>query len=220
MAKDLPYFKFFCSEWNDGEITLEDFETQGLFINICSYYWSNECSMTLTKLKKRFRGHEDLIDDIVNLQLIKCQDDQVSINFLDEQLSERSNLSNKNRINAQKRWQKKNEQSENDAIALNSHSQSDAIKRRKENKRGEENEIFEIDDYLKNERLVSAIMKNFDLTQKKFDTLWKDFRLNYVGQKLSEDQFTDASRHFKNWLSKNHTKQTNKLDYAIRKKSS
>ena len=33
MAKDLPYFKFFCSEWNDGDITLEDFNLQGLFIN-------------------------------------------------------------------------------------------------------------------------------------------------------------------------------------------
>ena len=54
MAKDLPYFKFFVSEWNDGDITLEDFETQGLFINLCAYYWSNECEITLTKAIKKF----------------------------------------------------------------------------------------------------------------------------------------------------------------------
>ena len=65
MAKDLPYFKFFCSEWNDGDITLEDYETQGLFINICSYYWSNECDITFTKLKKKFKGYENLIDELL-----------------------------------------------------------------------------------------------------------------------------------------------------------
>ena len=47
MAKSLPYFKFFCSEWSDGDITLEDYQTQGLFINICAYYWSNECIVEL-----------------------------------------------------------------------------------------------------------------------------------------------------------------------------
>ena len=50
MAKDLPYFKFFCSEWNDGDITLESYKIQGLFINVCSYYWSNECDLSLIKL--------------------------------------------------------------------------------------------------------------------------------------------------------------------------
>ena len=55
MAKDLPYFKFFCSEWSDGDITLEDFETQGLFINICAYYWSNECIVSLDKVNKKFK---------------------------------------------------------------------------------------------------------------------------------------------------------------------
>ena len=49
MAKDLPYFKFFCSEWNDGDITLESYEAQGVFINICSYYWSNECNVNFDK---------------------------------------------------------------------------------------------------------------------------------------------------------------------------
>ena len=70
MAKDLPYFKFFCSEWNDGDITLEDYKTQGLFINICSYYWSNECEITFTKLKKKFRGNEDLINELLKSGLI------------------------------------------------------------------------------------------------------------------------------------------------------
>tara|TARA_R110000796_G_scaffold50954_3_gene120338 strand:+ start:1297 stop:2076 length:780 start_codon:yes stop_codon:yes gene_type:complete len=88
MAKDLPYFKFFCSEWNDGDITLENYELQGLFINICSYYWSNECELTLQKLEKKFKNVEK-IQELIKSDLIKVYDDLISINFLDEQRDER-----------------------------------------------------------------------------------------------------------------------------------
>ncbi len=90
MAKDLPYFKFFVSEWNDGDITLEDFETQGLFINICAYYWSNECEITLSKTKKKFRHiSEDSFQNLIDSEVIKVEDDIITINFLDEQKEER-----------------------------------------------------------------------------------------------------------------------------------
>ena len=90
MAKDLPYFKFFCSEWNDGDITLETYEHQGLFINICSYYWSNECNVNFDKLLKRFRGNDELIDDLSAAGLFKLDEDRfISISFLDEQREER-----------------------------------------------------------------------------------------------------------------------------------
>ena len=86
MAKELPYFKFFVSEWSDGDITLEDFETQGLFINLCAYYWSNECSITLSKAKKKFRNcSESCFNDLINSGIIKLNDDVITINFLDEQ---------------------------------------------------------------------------------------------------------------------------------------
>ena len=90
MAKDLPYFKFFVSEWNDGDISLEDFETQGLFINLCAYYWSNECQMTLTKAKKKFRNiNENSFKYLIDAEIIKIDDDIITINFLDEQKEER-----------------------------------------------------------------------------------------------------------------------------------
>ncbi len=93
MAKDLPYFKFFCSEWSDGDITLETYETQGLFINICAYYWSNECVLELSKLKKRFRNDAELVDLLIENNLIKINDGYVIINFLNEQKFERNEQS-------------------------------------------------------------------------------------------------------------------------------
>jgi hypothetical protein len=89
MAKDLPYFKFFCSEWNDGDITLEDMNIQGVFINVCSYYWSNECDLRMTKLRKRFKGFKTEIDTLLKEELIREDDGFVYVNFLDEQKDER-----------------------------------------------------------------------------------------------------------------------------------
>jgi hypothetical protein len=92
MAKDLPYFKFFCSEWSDGDITLENYEIQGLFINICSYYWSNNCELELSKLKKRFKNDFN-IETLIENNIIKINGNFISISFLDKQLIEREEQS-------------------------------------------------------------------------------------------------------------------------------
>jgi len=137
MAKDLPYFKFFCSEWNDGDITLESYKTQGVFINICSYYWSNECDVTLKNLKKKFRSNTEDIDYLIKEGLIKSKEDYISISFLDEQCIERGKLSSTNSKNAKSRWDKVRDECDRNATASDSQCESDAIKKRKEKKRKE-----------------------------------------------------------------------------------
>ena len=151
MAKELPYFKFYVSEWNDGDITLEDYEVQGLFINICSYYWSNECNLTLKKAEKKFRNAEpDLWQTLITEQLIKVDDKgYLSISFLDEQAQERDKLCSTNAVNAKKGWDKRREnkrkESETNATASKPQSESDAKgmqyreeERREEKKRKED----------------------------------------------------------------------------------
>jgi len=145
MAKDLPYFKFFCSEWNDGDITLEDYKTQGLFINICSYYWSKECNLSFDKLIKRFKRCEEEIGVLLGESIIKRdEDDNIRISFLDEQQEERDATSNRNSLagkkSAEKRKLAKLEQESNTnstsvEIPLNVNP---TIKRREEKKREEE----------------------------------------------------------------------------------
>jgi len=53
--KELPYFKFNSSEWINGAITLEDLQAQGLFINICAYYWFNSGCLKLSEIKRRVK---------------------------------------------------------------------------------------------------------------------------------------------------------------------
>ena len=144
MAKDLPYFKFFCSEWNDGDITLESYKTQGIFINICSYYWSNECDVTLKNLKKKFRSNTEDIDYLIKERLIKSKEDYISISFLDEQCIERGKLSSTNSKNAKSRWDKVRDECDRNTTASDSQSESDAIKKRKEKKRKNITEFWDL----------------------------------------------------------------------------
>jgi hypothetical protein len=111
MAKDLPFFKFIPSEYNDGEISLCSLAEQGLFTAICSLYWSRE-----TVLERVFASRKiPKFDEAVFKGLLDCgvlalraDGDQVfiKIKFLDEQFAELQNETNTGRMLAQKRWGK------------------------------------------------------------------------------------------------------------------
>jgi hypothetical protein len=87
MAKELPYFKFEPSEWITGDITLCSMEAQGLFINLCCYYWLKGGSICLANAKQRFSGAEKLFEQLIGNQIISIDEaGRVSIKFLDEQM--------------------------------------------------------------------------------------------------------------------------------------
>lgn len=151
MAKDLPYFKFFCSEWSDGDITLEDYEIQGLFINICAYYWSNECVVEYSKLIKKFKGYDLSISNLINSNIIKMKDSFISISFLDEQLEEREKTSKQNTKNIKDYWEKKRALNGRNTLESISLNENDSIKRREEEIREEkkiENNIPTFDEFI------------------------------------------------------------------------
>lgn len=203
MAKDLPYFKFFCSEWTDGDVTLESYEIQGFFINVCSYYWSNGCKMELEKLEKKFRHSNDLINQIIECKLIKIKNNKVYISFLDEQLSERKELSNVNSRNAKKRWKAKKSQSESNANAYanasDSQCENNAIKKREEKKRKDK---IDKDYFIDNERrwfnaLCTSHKLDYDKLIDAFSIFWDK---NYLGIDTPNELLSDRKKHFNNWL--------------------
>lgn len=91
MAKELPFFKFTSNEWLTGDINFESFEIQGLFISVCSTYWSKDCNITLTKLKQRLsNASSEMWQSLIDGGYIKVEKDIVRISFLDEQMFELS----------------------------------------------------------------------------------------------------------------------------------
>lgn len=137
MAKDLPYFKFNVSEYINGNITLEDFYTQGVFVNICAYYWFKSGKVTLTEMKRRLSKAKPIaFEKLVASEIIKVDGDKINISFLDEQLIERGHLSATNSENGKLGGRPK--KSEEKAVGFSDESESKAKKSNIEEKREEE----------------------------------------------------------------------------------
>ncbi len=97
MAKELPYFRFTVQDWQNGKISLESYELQGLFISICGYYWINDCELTLNILLKKYKNEFNLISELIDLGILKHEKrhDKIEIEFLNLQydlLSEKRKL--------------------------------------------------------------------------------------------------------------------------------
>ena len=97
MAKELPYFRFTAHEWLNDDISLESYEVKGLFVDVCAYYWSQDCDTTLAKLQKRFSNATLLLQTLIDSDIIKHESrhDKIKIEFLMRQydlLSEKRKL--------------------------------------------------------------------------------------------------------------------------------
>lgn len=209
MAKDLPYFKFYCSEWNDGDITLEDFNIQGLFINVCSYYWSNECNLTSKKLYKKFKESEKDVDYLISEGLIKVIDNEIFINFLDEQSTERQRKSLINKENGSKGGRpKKQTETENKPKALISLTETKGNKKRREEKREEEKRK----EYNKENKFLNWFNTMLEIhkgRKGKFRTLTKTDENNYkkiIKAKYSKEDFDHAFKQMilSKWANENN----------------
>lgn len=161
--KELPYFKFYVSEWANGNITLCSYEAQGLFTNLCSLYWSQSGCVRLADAKRRHSGCSAVAwKQLISERIIKVENDMIIINFLDEQFGERKQLSDKNRDNALKRHKK-------DATAQPPHSDGIAMahnieEKRKEERREEEKPRTNFsDDYYQTAEQAFEEVKNDEL---------------------------------------------------------
>lgn len=87
MEQSLPFWKFYPVEWNKGDITLCTLSAQGLFTNICSFYWMRLGDITLKQINRKFPNNENLLKELINEEILRVMEDgHVRIHFLDEQL--------------------------------------------------------------------------------------------------------------------------------------
>ena len=97
MSKELPYFKFVATEWLTGNITYESLETQGLFVNICAIYWRKSGILEFSEIELRFKKKALLAK--LSGRFFSLNNGFIKIGFLDEQLSDRQQVSKKNSEN-------------------------------------------------------------------------------------------------------------------------
>src|SRR5690606_17266622 len=126
----------------NGNIQICTREEKGLFIDICSMYWSRLGDLPLKLvIQKLCGGNATALDSLIEEVIFTVDDGMISIQFLDEQLSEFEDVREKNRQNALARWSKNkpkskvNTKKESDGNATASISQSDPNAIRREKKR-------------------------------------------------------------------------------------
>lgn len=140
MAKELPFFKFEPNAWENGNIQMLSRECKGLFIDICSMYWSRLGDLPLKLVvQKLCAGNATALNPLCDENIIEVIDGNIYIQFLTIQLQEFETTSSKNSENAKLGWEKRRKQkdlSERNATASKSQSETEAI--REEKRREEE----------------------------------------------------------------------------------
>lgn len=140
MAKELPFFKFEPNQWDNGNIQMCSRELKGLFIDLCSMYWSRLGDLPFKlAMQKLCGGNAVALNSLCEDKIIAVEDGFIRIDFLEEQLSEFENTSKKNAKNAKEGWDKRRRNkalSQTDAVASNSQCEIDG--RREEKRREEE----------------------------------------------------------------------------------
>lgn len=142
MAKELPYFKFEPNQWENGNIQICSHLEKGVFIDLCSMYWSRLGDVPYKlAVQKICGGNATALDSLYENKIFDIIDGNIYIKYLSEQLSEFENTSEKNSKNALIGWVKRREQkelSERNATASQPQSERNAIR---EDKIREENTI-------------------------------------------------------------------------------
>lgn len=109
MAKELPYFQFEPAEYLTKDVSFCSLSAQGLFINMCAYYWQRGCQLTRVQMLKRL-NYEDEFNELAEEGVINLEGEKITIKFLDEQFNSiQENTiesSKKGKIGNLKRWNK------------------------------------------------------------------------------------------------------------------
>jgi hypothetical protein len=101
MAKELPYFQFEPAEYLTKDVSFCSLSAQGLFINICSYYWQRQCELTKGQLLRRLNYPKEL-EELIDEGVLKIQNEAINIAFLDQQFEKATLLKKTNSVNGSK----------------------------------------------------------------------------------------------------------------------
>ena len=96
---DAPFFKCHPNQWLTGRISFEPLDVQGAFWKLCCYYWSKECKLPISQLKKIIPYHYDYL---IENDFIKLVNDETNIDWLDKQINEFRKRRNVNAENGRK----------------------------------------------------------------------------------------------------------------------
>ena len=216
MAKELPYFQFEPAEYLTKDISFCSLSAQGLFTNVCSYYWQRQCNLTKTQFLRRL-NHPKELQELIDEGVIDFENDTIKIKFLDLQYEKATIKSNTNSLNGSKGGRPKKIKaikSENKANGLIPLSESKGIreeKRKEEEKKEDkiilnESSIYPIqnlfDYYLIKEDVILAMVKNKENKFKSKEhliTRLKEYQSVLIESGKTTESWLEYAKYFRNW---------------------
>lgn len=84
-------FKFIVADWLTGRIVAEEFDVQGLYVNICALYCKNAGNLTIDEINLRYKNPPQL-NALLGKFIFLIEENHVSIKFLDEQISQKKHI--------------------------------------------------------------------------------------------------------------------------------
>lgn len=210
MAKELPYYKHEPSEWLEGEIQICSDAAIVCFQNLCSGYWLKlGCMSYAFALQKYCRRDASILQELIDSGIVDKKGDDISIKFLDKQLSEFSNVSEKRSNAAKKRW--------SDANALQVDSKSNAIREDKSrgDKKKEEDIIPNYEEFLAH-GLSKMPDVSVEALKMKYES-WKDndWSTNKDGKKRKIVNWKSTLTNTLTFLPKQPKAETNKFKISV-----
>jgi hypothetical protein len=101
----MNWFKFDPTKWLTGRIQRAPDNVQVAFIRLCCIYWVEECNMDAERAE--LECGESEYQYLIKFKIIKQIDNDIYIDFLDDNMGDIMATSKKNSDNAKKRWQEK-----------------------------------------------------------------------------------------------------------------
>lgn len=216
MAKELPYFQFEPAEYLTKDISFCSLSAQGLFVNICSYYWQRSCKLTKDQFLRRL-NYPNEFQELIDEGVIDCVNGVICIKFLDEQKTNATKTSNKNSINGAKGGRPKKQTETQIKPKLNpTESQTKGIREDKiiqEEIKVQEKVEVEADDtlhdikilkvhYLNKDRIIKSLIDNKQLgfkNKKHIETRLSEFTQNLSDKGRFSETWIEYTKYFLNW---------------------
>lgn len=209
MAKELPYFKFEPNQWENGNIQMFSREEKGLFIDLCSMYWSRLGDVPLKlAIQKLCAGNATAFDSLIKEGIFTIENDFICIDFLNEQLSDFEDTSKQNSKNAKERWEKYRKlkaESERNATASNPQCENDAIREEEIREdvvvKADKHEFFK-NECLQSQQFLEAVAMKEKIPLDKMQFALTDFNVHLVTTGEIKKDLKEYKYHFTSWVRK------------------
>ena len=210
MAKELPYFQFEPAEYLTGDISFCSLATQGLFTNLCSYYWQRSCKLTQEQFLRRINAPKEF-QELVDENVIQLDENGIIIKFLDIQLENATKQSKTNSINGSKGGRPKKEKQIKTEIKPKLNPNESETKGIREDKIKEDNINNIYDRFVAEVKIhgfdsqIESLYMRLKLKHGNLTPLLKDFQCHLI-EKLKDPDFVmhkttnEYFTNFKNWL--------------------